>query len=391
MSQSGQIPNQNRIADLKVSGHLMTLDQGLFCVFHAPSQEAPSPAGLPGVRITLPPVPNDNVTISTFDQTGWLGGANNAALIRVVRGPAQVLVTVYQEPDTQHEAPRLQVVRLSDATAATQQTARPPAQPAVPGAPQPAAAVAGAARKPAEVAAHIQRRGDVGARLGEWMGKPGSRAWIEGFGISPDTLIGPEDIEYQAVLGKGWLSPWAEGGQYCGSRGMALPILGLRVRLKGDAAEKYTCEVEATFTDGTEIGPVDDAEAVESENLAPLEAFRVTITPVGQKKKSQPDPEELLEEEIEDDLELLEAAAELEELTEAVAAPARRSGAGRQPAKAPRPAAKPRAENKVSPALSRELPVMKKGTSAKPASSARTTRPAAKTGKTATTRKGTRR
>ena len=28
---------QNRITELKVSGHLMTLDTGLFCVFQSPS------------------------------------------------------------------------------------------------------------------------------------------------------------------------------------------------------------------------------------------------------------------------------------------------------------------------------------------------------------------
>ncbi|WP_264812710.1 hypothetical protein, partial [Acetobacter oeni] len=338
MSQSGQTPNQSRITDLKVSGHLMTLDQGLFCVFHAPSQEAPAPTGLPGVRITLPPALNDSVTISTFDQTGWLGGANNAALIRVTRGPAQVLVTIYQELNSQHEAPRLQVVRLSDvgaaAASAGAQTPRIPVA-AAPGVQATAVtAPAGTDRKPPEIAAHIQRRGDVGVRIGEWMGQPGSRAWIEGFGISPDMLIGPEDIEYQAVLGKGWLSPWAEGGQYCGSRGMALPILGLKIRLKGEAAKKYNCMVEATFTDGTEIGPVDDSATIESEKLAPLEAFRITITPKSRKAAAKRDVEDLFEEEIEEDLALLEAAEELEEVEEIFAAPAGRRRQPAQPKKA---------------------------------------------------------
>jgi hypothetical protein len=36
------------------------------------------------------------------------------------------------------------------------------------------------------------------------------------------------DIEYQAVLGRGWLSPWIEGGKFCGSRGMALPCWASR-------------------------------------------------------------------------------------------------------------------------------------------------------------------
>ena len=31
---------QNRVAELKVSGHLMTLDTGVFCVFQAPGSPA---------------------------------------------------------------------------------------------------------------------------------------------------------------------------------------------------------------------------------------------------------------------------------------------------------------------------------------------------------------
>jgi hypothetical protein len=61
---------------------------------------------------------------------------------------------------------------------------------------------------------------------------------------------------------------------------MALPILGLRVRLKGDAAQKFTVRVQATFTDGTTSGPVDGSRTCEAETLAPLEAFQIEILPV---------------------------------------------------------------------------------------------------------------
>ena len=141
----------------------------------------------------------------------------------------------------------------------------------------------------AEIAAHLQIRGDVLSRLGEWVGERGSQRWVEGFAISPrHEVVTPAEIEYQAVLGRGWLSPWAEGGQYCGSRGMALPILGLRARLRGKAAETHTVEISATFTDGTKIGPVGPGEACEAASLAPLEAFRITIVPLGQEQTAQP-------------------------------------------------------------------------------------------------------
>ncbi|GAN67879.1 hypothetical protein [Acetobacter orleanensis] len=284
MSQTSQTPAPQRISDLKVSGHLMTLQTGLFCVFHAPGQQPPTSVGLPGVRISQPPVRDEgNISIVTFDEDGWLGGQNGAALIRVQQGPAQVLVTVYQELGSPHDAPRLQVVQLSHNA-----NAGPVAQPmaATPAVQAPAQAKAPVQNTPvevesspyaAEIGAHIQRRGDVMSRVGEWMGEPGSHAWIEGFGIAPTEMIGADDIEYQAVLGKGWLSPWVEGGKYCGSRGMALPILGLCIRLKGKAASKFICRVTATFTDGTRVGPVDTGEPIETASLAPLEAFLVEI------------------------------------------------------------------------------------------------------------------
>jgi len=263
--------NQNRVLELKVSGHLMTLDSGLFCVFQAPGSPSPNPqTGLPGVRVSLPPGPAgrpEAVSISTFRDDGWLNDA--AALVRVVNGPAQVLVTVYQAPSAGPDgAPRLQVMRLGPETGS--------------GALEPAAAPAQAAQQAIAadeigVVAHVQRTGDVPSRIGDWVGTRGSRLWIEGFSLMPHDGIAPTDIEYQAVLGRGWLSPWIDGGKFCGSRGMALPLLGLKVRLKGAVAKTHECSYSASFVDGSAVGPVPGGETCEAESLAALEAFQVVI------------------------------------------------------------------------------------------------------------------
>jgi hypothetical protein len=287
-----QAPAQKMITELKVSGHLMALDPGLFCIVQMPSRAADAGTGMPGVRLSLPPGTSSRpeaVTISTFRPDGWLNGGGDAALVRVMGGPAHVLVTIYQSPLAKDGAPNLQVLRLLEPAAGAPGAAQ--ARGAVPSAHVPAAVAAPAAALPApagertptlmEMVAHIQGRGDVGAMLGDWLGLKGSKSWIEGFGIAPNKTVTAKDIEYQAVLGRGWLSPWVEGGQFCGSRGMALPLLGLRVRLRGDAAETHDVTYSATFVDGTSVGPVVDGEPCEAESLAALESFVVDVRAKG--------------------------------------------------------------------------------------------------------------
>jgi Clostridial hydrophobic W len=255
-----------RITELRVSANLMALETGVYCVFPAPGSPSPDLAtGLPGVRITRCPGAAgrpDAVSISTFRDDGWLD--NTAALVRVTDGPAQVLVTIYQAAGQPGEsAPRLQVLRLAgDPAVAGSEPMTPTSQEQEP-----------------DVMAHIQGAGDVPGRFGEWIGKRGSRRWIEGFGVSDKGPIGPGAVEYQGVLGRGWLSPWVDNGKFCGSRGMALPLLGLNVRLKGAAAKEFTMRYSATFIDGSAVGPVEAGLACEAPGLAAMEAFQIELLP----------------------------------------------------------------------------------------------------------------
>ena len=264
-----------RMNELRVSANLMRLETGLYCILNKPVAHADARSGLPGVRISAAPGIDsrpEQVEVSTFREDGWLSGFGDAALVRVSQGPAHVMVTVYQAPDHPETAPNIQVVKLTDSvpprmgaparTLPMAEGAAMVAQPGaahVPAAPAPAAAAEGP--RVMDMVAHIQGLGDVGALLGDRLGEVGSKRWIEGFAIAPAHDIAPADIEYQAVLGRGWLSPWVEGGEFCGSRGMALPVLGLRLRLRGDAARDYEASYAASFTDGSQSGPVPSGAA----------------------------------------------------------------------------------------------------------------------------------
>jgi len=286
----GANPASKPFAELKVSAHLMNFDAGLYCIVQTPSARRPDDGtGLPGVRISLPPAPSsrpDAVSFASFRADGWLTGASDALLVRVTSGPSQILVTIYQAPSGTDTAPRLQVLRLSEEPGGAMLpngVANGHAGGVHTGIPAPAPHTG---TQPAlqpgvmpEVVAHAQIKGDIGTAMGEWIGDKGSKRWIEGFMLNPRGAVGLADIEYQAVLGRGWLSPWVEGGQICGSRGMALPVLGLRIRLRGAAAESHQVQYSATFIDGTTVGPVDAGEPCEAESLAPLEAFQVVLKP----------------------------------------------------------------------------------------------------------------
>jgi hydrophobic W protein len=275
---ASQAQSAGRVTELRVSANLMTLETGVYCVFPAPGSRSPDAAtGLPGVRITRCPGMAgrpEAVSISTFREDGWLD--NTAALVRVSDGPAQVLVTIYQAAGQPAEyAPRLQVLRLAG-------------DPAVAGSETAAAATK---ERDAEVMAHVQGAGDVPGQFGDWIGKRGSRAWIEGFGISDKGLIAPGEMEYQGVLGRGWLSPWVDNGKFCGSRGMALPLLGLNVRLKGAAAKEYTVRYSATFIDGSAVGPTEAGTACEAPGLAPMEAFQIELIPRADRSAASESPD----------------------------------------------------------------------------------------------------
>jgi len=260
----------NMMQELKVTGHFMALPSGLFCIVNEPAPGGAQNFGLPGVRLSPPPNGARNVEISGFRTDGWLSATGDAALVRVTNGPAQILVTIYQLPNQPDSAPKLQVRQLLVGTDAP----APPAASAPEAAPAPVKA---------DVVAHIQTRGDVGAKFGDWLGEKGSEHWIEGFAVAAPDDIDPADLSYQAVLGRGWLSPWVEAGQYCGSRGMALPLLGLRIRLQGKAADLYELTCSAGFIDGSSTGPVGSDETCESDTLAPLEALQVSLTPKARK------------------------------------------------------------------------------------------------------------
>lgn len=141
------------------------------------------------------------------------------------------------------------------------------------------AAKEGAVASPVSGAAlgHLAGRGDVWFSLSDWVGEPGSGRSVEGIAIDLGPARPPTDLCYRIVMANGSLSNWTKSGEFCGSRWRNVAIRGLQFRLFGRTATEYECRYSAVFTDGTRVGPVPSGQLCRSENLAPLEAFRLEL------------------------------------------------------------------------------------------------------------------
>lgn len=100
-----------------------------------------------------------------------------------------------------------------------------------------------------EVFGHVSRVGDVSVMSREWIAGPPRPSNIEGIRIS--WLNKPENVELsvEGILGgraQGKSAPTCSDG-LIGSRGRAIPLVGLNLRLSGADATRYNLLVESLF------------------------------------------------------------------------------------------------------------------------------------------------
>ncbi len=130
------------------------------------------------------------------------------------------------------------------------------------------------------VLGHVAGTGDVRARADEWIAGPASPARIEGLSIDwpgkPDDI----DIRYAVKLAR----PHAASGRtmelggYAGTRGRALPIVGVTLELSGAGASDFRIVTEAVFL-GAPVVRVTGKQADLSgpTGREPLVGFRLRV------------------------------------------------------------------------------------------------------------------
>jgi hypothetical protein len=129
------------------------------------------------------------------------------------------------------------------------------------------------------IIAHIQHRGDTPGKVNEWIGAPGSGQWLEGFTIYLGQGEADFQLEYCTLLPDGTPSPWKHSGEFCGTRSRSVPLLGLCIRMQGEAESRLELKYEARFLDGFTTELMAAEQICASPLRAPLEAFRITLRP----------------------------------------------------------------------------------------------------------------
>jgi GT2 family glycosyltransferase/glycosyltransferase involved in cell wall biosynthesis len=215
--------------------------------------QQPGPMTVPAIQVTTPPASASLVETLSSHAGGWLTQPGDTVLLKV-SGPATILLTSYRSSQAPADTLEIQFSRVDGQQAAV--------------APKFA------------IVAHIQGLGDQTFTGDDWAGAIGQNLWIEGFGIVPEEGLAPEEIEYKGVAANGWETPWFAGGALCGTRGQAMPLIGVGIRLRGAAAERFDCVYEASFVRGSRSGPARGGTVCRSDVIgAPLEGFRLSLAP----------------------------------------------------------------------------------------------------------------
>jgi len=243
-----------------------------------------SPALLSSPVAVARPAPGFESQISIISPpgvvAGFLSGPGASAVLKVEQG-ARLLIKVKRQDNNSSLDASFQIEPISG-------EARPNALVSLSGASEAGFEFAGngadLSREVGGVSllAHVARRGDVEVGAGVWAAGPESPGAIEGFEIR-----GPQRpdlrIEAQALVltrPTRWLD-WVPQGVFAGSRGRALPLCGLRLRIAGEAAQHFTLAADALFL-GSPIASKRgrELEFVSAAGADPLVGLRLAVLPV---------------------------------------------------------------------------------------------------------------
>ena len=192
----------------------------------------------------------------------WLTNPGDVVVVRIAGAASSLLIKTMQIAGKEKSAVPVECRRLGHIEDAAKAVLQPDAS--------------GSLRT--QITAHVQNRGDLPFVGPGWVGCVGERLWNEAFTINPLEGFLPEEIEYKAITGTGFETPWVPGGTMCGTRGSSNPLVGFAIRLRGAAAERYVCRYRGAFLGAAIAGPFRNGAACRSASgRDPLEGIALEI------------------------------------------------------------------------------------------------------------------
>lgn len=227
---------------------------------------------LPCVRIDpIPPSPErpGRAYLASLSEGQWLNSASQSAFLRIEGGSANLILTTYNVAGDA-PSPKVRIRLVKDAEEAAGVIAAPAPK-------RPELMPTGPMEEtlPLTVMVHCAGIGDVTVPGGQWAGAADPRFAIEAFSIAPDALEGDVALEYQSIMGVDWSSPWVGSPELSGSRGLALPLFGLRARFVGADEDGYQLVIWARSGE-RELGPITLGELDGGPDV-PISALKVAL------------------------------------------------------------------------------------------------------------------
>jgi len=191
------------------------------------------------------------------------------------------------------------------------------------------------------VLGHVAGQGDVVVDADNWVAGPLAPSRIEGIALQWPAKVPDLTLRYSVTLGgpRPTMGPLVEVGNFAGTRGRALPLVGATFELSGAAAQGQQLVVDSIFLGSPQMRAVGQRVVLTGPTgREPLVGLRVRIDPVDQPIPLQPPAAPARQREVDEFLrkvpapEPVAAAAMVEqqnkdqEATGSPSSPAKRSG-----------------------------------------------------------------
>ncbi len=259
--------------DLHSQQKTLELERGLFLIKYESTDDDRNP---PVVKVSADQGSENSIEVilapDADDAILWSPGAG---LVVRAAGSARLSVIVMAAKPNGSTAARVQVVTLSqDPGGAKERKQTGPLD-----------------LSNFRVLGHVAGRGDVIVDADNWIAGPFAPSRIEGFAIQWPDKKPDLTLRYAVTVGgpRPTMGPFVDVGNFTGTRGRALPVVGATLELAGSATNGQQLVVDSIFLGSPQMRVVGQRVVLSGPTgREPLVGLRVRIDPVDQPMAMRP-------------------------------------------------------------------------------------------------------